>query len=251
MTVPRIVYLPRDVRSELPFHEDVVAPRGYHFAHENQHGAVSVRASDGSLLGVKPDEFVLMPEDPNDWPKDSDLRQFTRGGDPLPGGDMFVKHRPVRLWRVPQFFICWTREGVMQGRPGDWVGEDGAGGYYPIAADFHAANYVKADDAALEFERLRQQSVDLARIVNQRGRREAAVLEALGGLAKPGLEPADCVRDVVARLAAAESLAQDLAQLVREVCPHVEWTVKQSGGGPEAQRWCDWLDRAKAAGVGE
>lgn len=50
------VRLNRDVRGEFPFHTVVVRP-GVYDAHVNTHGAVSVRAQDGELLGLKPDEF--------------------------------------------------------------------------------------------------------------------------------------------------------------------------------------------------
>ena len=51
-----IVYLPEIVYGDGPF-ANTVAMSGNHIAHVNKHGAVSVVAKDGTLLGVKPDEF--------------------------------------------------------------------------------------------------------------------------------------------------------------------------------------------------
>jgi hypothetical protein len=58
------VKLTRRVRSDLPFLRDCIAEPGIYDAYVNPHGAVSVIASDGGLLGVKPDEFewVEKPE---------------------------------------------------------------------------------------------------------------------------------------------------------------------------------------------
>ena len=38
-------------------------------------------------------------------------------------------------------FRCESREGTLEGQVGDFVAEDGHGGFYPISAEFHAANY--------------------------------------------------------------------------------------------------------------
>jgi hypothetical protein len=56
--LPRRVYLPRAVRSELPFvWPALIAPAGQHVAVSNPHGALSVHCEGGQLLGIKPDEF--------------------------------------------------------------------------------------------------------------------------------------------------------------------------------------------------
>jgi hypothetical protein len=65
----RWVRLPRAVHADFPF--TATAPAGVYRAHVNNHGAVSVKVADGSLLGVKPDEFEdcappAPPEEPSD-----------------------------------------------------------------------------------------------------------------------------------------------------------------------------------------
>jgi protein gp37 len=52
--------LPRAVRSDLPFPPFIVAKPGIHSIKRNPHGAVAALV-DGNLLGLKPDEFELMP----------------------------------------------------------------------------------------------------------------------------------------------------------------------------------------------
>ena len=51
------ILLPRMVHGDWPIGHNVIAEAGIHDAVENQHGAVAVVLPDGSLLGVKPDEF--------------------------------------------------------------------------------------------------------------------------------------------------------------------------------------------------
>ena len=51
------IYLPQMVRGDWPIGHRLIAEAGIHEATENKFGAVSVVLSDGSLLGVKPDEF--------------------------------------------------------------------------------------------------------------------------------------------------------------------------------------------------
>lgn len=57
------VRLLRDVHGDGPFFT-TWAPAGEYVAHFNQHGACSVRATNGELLGVKPDEFEVIPTSP-------------------------------------------------------------------------------------------------------------------------------------------------------------------------------------------
>lgn len=58
MTLTLKIYLPRTVRGDFPIGHHLVAEAGVHDAVANQHGAVSVVLADGSLLGVKPDEYL-------------------------------------------------------------------------------------------------------------------------------------------------------------------------------------------------
>lgn len=53
----RFVFLPKTVAGEY-IYANTVARAGLYEAHRNDLGAVSVKASNGNLLGVKPDEFV-------------------------------------------------------------------------------------------------------------------------------------------------------------------------------------------------
>jgi len=50
------VILLNDVRGDFPF-QATHAPAGVYDAYINPHGAVAVIATNGALLGVKPDEF--------------------------------------------------------------------------------------------------------------------------------------------------------------------------------------------------
>ncbi len=43
-------------------------------------------------------------------------------------------------------FLCDSREHLnLQGQAGDFIAEDGHGGFYPISAEFHAANYEESE----------------------------------------------------------------------------------------------------------
>jgi len=53
----RYVYLPAAVRGDHIF-SNTVAPSGVYERHENPEGAVSVRATNGKFLGLKPNEYV-------------------------------------------------------------------------------------------------------------------------------------------------------------------------------------------------
>jgi hypothetical protein len=55
--VPSRVFLASPVRSDFPFDRDYVAERGEHDCESNQWGALSVRAKNGQMLGIKPSEF--------------------------------------------------------------------------------------------------------------------------------------------------------------------------------------------------
>ena len=50
------VRLSRVVCSDLPW-SNTFAPPGVYLAESNPHGALSVQATDGTMLGIKPGEF--------------------------------------------------------------------------------------------------------------------------------------------------------------------------------------------------
>ena len=50
------IILLRDVHGDFPF-DNTVAPAGVYEPSVNPHGAVSVEATNGELLGIKPDEY--------------------------------------------------------------------------------------------------------------------------------------------------------------------------------------------------
>jgi hypothetical protein len=59
------ILLPTDVCGEMPFGPRVIARAGIHHALSNQHGAISVIAENGELLGIKPGEFLRLA--PPQW----------------------------------------------------------------------------------------------------------------------------------------------------------------------------------------
>ena len=56
------VVLINTVRGDSPIGHKTVAPAGVYDAWVNPHGAVSVIAADGQMLGVKPGEFKWLEE---------------------------------------------------------------------------------------------------------------------------------------------------------------------------------------------
>ena len=70
-------------------------------------------------------------------------------GDSLPSGArLYRKKTVVSLVKMNEPFLCSNREGRnLQGQTGDYMAEDGHGGFYPISAEFHAANYELAEPA--------------------------------------------------------------------------------------------------------
>lgn len=61
--------------------------------------------------------------------------------DPATAGH-YRKKTVVRMWKINEPFECTNREGEkMQGQPGDFLVEDGYGGFYPVGAEFHEKNY--------------------------------------------------------------------------------------------------------------
>lgn len=73
------------------------------------------------------------------------MKHFTIG-DRLPtGAKTYRKKTIVPLVKMNEPFIRDNREGRrLEGKAGDFIAEDGHGGFYPISAEFHAANYVPA-----------------------------------------------------------------------------------------------------------
>lgn len=57
--IPMLVFLTETVRGDAPVSSHVFAPPGGYACHCNQWGAVSVRATDGSWLGVRLHEFTV------------------------------------------------------------------------------------------------------------------------------------------------------------------------------------------------
>jgi len=57
----RRVILMNDVRGDFPF-QATYAPAGVYDAYVNPHGAISVTAINGKMLGVKPKEFQWLDE---------------------------------------------------------------------------------------------------------------------------------------------------------------------------------------------
>lgn len=53
----RFIYLPKAVTGDGPF-QNVRAEPGVYERHENPHGAVFVQLPSGTLLGIKPGEFI-------------------------------------------------------------------------------------------------------------------------------------------------------------------------------------------------
>ena len=56
--VPGSVRVLREIRAEIPGRNNFVSPGVYDCEH-NQWGAISVVSSDGTMLGVRPDECVV------------------------------------------------------------------------------------------------------------------------------------------------------------------------------------------------
>ena len=55
--VPSRVYLPMTVRGDFPIGHGTIAEAGEHACESNRYGALSVRATNGQMLGIKPAEF--------------------------------------------------------------------------------------------------------------------------------------------------------------------------------------------------
>lgn len=69
-------------------------------------------------------------------------------GDAMPeGATGYKKKTVVQLLKIMEPFVCDSREGnSLEGQAGDFLASDGHGGFYPISAEFHAANYEECSD---------------------------------------------------------------------------------------------------------
>lgn len=71
-------------------------------------------------------------------------------GDPRPNPSewrFFRKTKPVEMVKMDEPFTCSNREVQnARGRPGDYIAEDGYGGYYVVGAEFHSVNYEQVPD---------------------------------------------------------------------------------------------------------
>jgi hypothetical protein len=63
MEIKGTVVLVKEVRGDFPFAHHVIAPPGVYQAYVNPHGAVSVKAENGEMLGLKPGEFEWLKKE--------------------------------------------------------------------------------------------------------------------------------------------------------------------------------------------
>lgn len=87
--------------------------------------------------------------------------------DKLPeGAQLFRKKTVVEMVPMAEPFTCDSREhDGLQAQAGDFLVPDGHGGFYPVSAEFHAANYEPAASASAALadvvaERERQKTVE-------------------------------------------------------------------------------------------
>lgn len=110
---PWRVRLPLTVRGDFPF-QDTFAVPGVYVAEHNDYGAVSVRAGNGKLLGVKPDEF--------EW-----VCQYGQAGDRLWVRETWQKYRgtdvvqyradleqAMMVWRPSIFMPRWASRLTLE-----------------------------------------------------------------------------------------------------------------------------------------
>ncbi len=58
------------------------------------------------------------------------------------GNKMAKKRNPVYLWHQPEAFQVQTNEGVLTGKPGDYLAHDPISGHvWPVSADYVAQHY--------------------------------------------------------------------------------------------------------------
>ena len=70
--------------------------------------------------------------------------------DVMPTGTRnYRKTTIVPMLKMDEPFTCDNREGNnLRGHAGDFLVEDGHGGFYPVSAEFHAVNYEFAEPEA-------------------------------------------------------------------------------------------------------
>ena len=73
------------------------------------------------------------------------VERFSQGDNFPDGGKLYRKLTQVKMWKQYEPFECESREGTLRGWRGDFVASDGHGGFYPISAEFHAANYEEVE----------------------------------------------------------------------------------------------------------
>lgn len=83
----------------------------------------------------------------------SDMPHFAKGADRPPGDwRPYRKFAVVNMLRMEQPFTCESREGTLQGQPGDFLVEDGHGGFYVISPEAHALTYAPAEVSDPEYD---------------------------------------------------------------------------------------------------
>ncbi len=111
--------LPKRVHGDWPIGHTTVAEPGEYDAYLNPHGAISVIAGNGKLLGIKPGEFEWVGDlshwaiydHPKDYPNNYVVRRWQLGihGGPVPDQECSLagsldearKLIPVGLVRIP------------------------------------------------------------------------------------------------------------------------------------------------------
>lgn len=105
----------------------------------------------------------------------------------------YRKHATAMLALMQEDFVCESREGVLEGKAGDFVAADGHGGFYPISAEFHAENY--------------EEVTGMVDDISDKGGRGSAKSDALNIIQEHLLSAMSNLRDI-------PSQAGDLASLV-------------------------------------
>lgn len=96
------------------------------------------------------------------------MEEFKQGDPGLPADiPKFQKVTQVAMRKMFTPFKCESREGTLEGKPGDFVVEDGHGGFYPVSAEFHAANYAPAEASEDSTKEICNHLLVLMRKLNQ------------------------------------------------------------------------------------
>ncbi len=100
----------------------------------------------GDLEDVLGKEILGVPEKPVET-----IPHYKQGHDfPGYGAKEYRKHKTAMLVKMTTEFECDSREGTLRGQVGDYLAQDGHGGFYPISAEFHAENYEEVIDVEAE-----------------------------------------------------------------------------------------------------